>query len=139
MKTSFQFKKEQQVFKYKEKVIDDLRNGNRNCTYSALRKIGVGPGDSSSNTFHLPSHVENNLTASQSAELIADHFASISQNYDPINLNNCLPIIRVALSQCDRSVIPRLEEHEVFKKICKSKKPNSPVPGDLPKKLVVRY
>ena len=30
-------------------------------------------------------------TASQSAELIADHFAAISMDYDPVDINNFPP------------------------------------------------
>ena len=37
------------------------------------------------------------------------------------------------------SVIPRLQEYQVFKRICKSKKPNSSVKGDLPKKMVQEF
>ena len=91
------------------------------------------------NTFDLPSHVQDNLTASQSAELIADHFGAISMDYDPININNFPPSMREAMSQPDVSVIPQLEEYEVYKKICKSKKPNSTVPGDIPKKIVKEF
>ena len=134
-----QQKKEKEVLKYKEKIIDDVRNGDRTSTYSALRKIGVRPGDSGPTTFHLPAHVDRNLTPVQSAELIADHFASISQNYTPINLNNFPPKMREALHLPDMSVVPLLHEYEVFKKMCKAKKPNSTVPGDLPKKIVQEF
>ena len=91
------------------------------------------------NTFTLPSHVENNLSASESAEIIADHFAAISQVYDPINVDNFPPNIREALSQPNLSVVPKLEDYEVYTKICKAKKPNSTVLGDLPKKVVQEF
>ena len=83
--------------------------------------------------------MEDNLTASQSAELIADHFAAISMEYDPININNFPPAMRELLSHPNVSVIPQLEEYQVYKKICKSKKPNSVVPGDIPKKIVKEF
>ena len=131
---------DKEILKYTEKVIDDVKNGNKNCTYSALRKLGVRPGDtSSSSTFNLPLHVENNFTANQSAEIIADHFAAISRDYEPISLHNFPPNIKDALSHPDLSVVPKLEEYEVYKKICKAKKPNSTVPGDLPKKIVSEF
>ena len=63
-----------------------------------------------------PGHVDNNLSASQSAELIADHFAAISQNYDPINVEHFPPNPKM-------SDVPCLEEYEIFRKISKSKKP----------------
>ena len=97
------------------------------------------PGDKQGNTFTLPSHVENNLSAWESAELIADHFATISQEYNPINIDNFQPKIKEALSHPNISVVPRLEDHQVYKKICKAKKPNSTVKGDLPKKVVQEF
>ena len=39
----------------------------------------------------------------------------------------------------DVSVIPKLSEFEVYKKLCKAKKPNSSVPGDLPKKIIQEF
>ena len=49
------------------------------------------------------------------------------------------PQMKETLSQPELSAIPRLEEYEVYKKICKAKKPNSIVPGDMPKKLVQEF
>ena len=104
-----------------------------------LRKLGVRPGESSSSMFTLPGHVDKNLSASQSAELIADHFVAISQIYDPINVNNFPPKMREELTNPIMSDVPCLEEYEVFRKISKSKKPNSSVPGDLPKRIVQEF
>ena len=59
--------------------------------------------------------------------------------YDPIDSNNFPPARGEALSKPDISLVPQLEEYQVFKKICKSKKPNSVVPGDLPKKIVKEF
>ena len=44
LKDVFQQKMDKEILKYTEKVIDDVKNGNKNCTYSALRKLGVRPG-----------------------------------------------------------------------------------------------
>ena len=127
LKECFDRKLETEVFKYTEKILEDVRTGNRNCAYSALRKLGVRPGDATLNTFTLPSHVEKNLSPQESAELIADHFAAISQDYEPIKIDNFPPNIREALSNPCMSVVPVLEDHQVYKKMCKAKKPNSQV------------
>ena len=74
-----------------------------------------------------------------SAELIADHFALISQDYEPIKLENFLPNIKEALNKPSLSDVPLLEEYQVYEKICKSKKPNSSVKGDLPKRIVQEF
>ena len=115
-----------------------MTSGNRSSSYAALHKLGARPGEPA-NTFSLPRHVDKNLTAQQSAEIIADHFAAISQDYDPISVSNFPPKMRDDLTQPDMSVVPCLEEYDVFRKICKAKKPNSSVPGDLPKKIVQEF
>lgn len=51
LKYSFDQKMESEVAKYTNKILDDVKNGNRNCTYKALRKLGVRPGDVT--TFYL--------------------------------------------------------------------------------------
>ena len=81
-------------------------------------------------TLTLPSHADDKLTAQQSAEIIADHFASISQDYDPILFENFTPKMRESLSCPDMAVIPVLQEYQVYERVCKAKKPNSTVPGD---------
>ena len=116
LKGSFERKYQSQISKYKDKIIEDVKSGNRSCTYSALRKLGVRPGDPQTNTFTLPSHEEKNLTAQQSAEIIADHFAAISQDYNPIDLDCFPPNIREELSHPNLSVVPRLEDYQVYKK-----------------------
>ena len=47
--------------------------------------------------------------------------------------------MRGKIQSPDLSVVPTLEEYQVFKKISKAKKPNSSVPGDLPKKIVQEF
>ena len=41
LKTSFAEKFEVEVTKYKDKITEDVRTGNRSCAYSALRKLDV--------------------------------------------------------------------------------------------------
>ena len=62
---------ENEVIKYKDKIIDNMKNGNQKSVYSALRKLGVRPGEKS-DTFTLPNHT--NLSSLEAAELMADHF-----------------------------------------------------------------
>jgi hypothetical protein len=139
LKHSYDAKLSKEKQKYNLKIQDDVITGNRSSSYAALRKLGARPGEATTNTFTLPGHADLNFTASQSAEIIADHFATISQDYDPISLTNFPPKMREELTQPDLSVVPCLADYEVFKKICKAKKPNSIVSGDLPKKIVQEF
>ena len=99
-----------------------------------MRKLGVRPGDSESDDFFLPDHVDKAMSASESAEVIADYFSKISMEYDPIDVTKFPPKIKESLAAIDTSLVPSLSVHEVYQKIRKAKKPNSVVPGDLPKK-----
>ena len=64
---------------------------------------------------------------------------AISQDYDPINIDNFPTKIRNDLRHIDMSVVPRLEEYQVHKKISSAKKPNSCIKGALPKKIVQEF
>ena len=119
---------------YKDKVIAEVTEGKRGSAYKALKKLGTGGSNDDAN-FQIPSHVESNLSAEESAEIIADHFSSISQEFDPIDPSKLSPGLRHKLLHSS-DAIPMLEEHDVYKKIVAAKKPNSAVPGDLPKKAV---
>ena len=139
LKQSYESKLQSGAQKYRAKLEEDIISGNSNSSYAALRKLGVRPGDNTGNTFTLPAHAESNFTARQSAETIADHFANISQDYEAIKIANFPPKMRDDLSNPDVSVVPQLEEYEVYQQICKAKKPNSTVPGDMPKRIVQEF
>ena len=122
---------QKEIKKYKQKLSDDLRSGNRNSVYSAIRKLGARPGERVPRTFTLPSHADRNLSAQESAEILADHFAIISQEYDPVRIESFPPRVKVKLLNPDLRDVPKLEVYEVFRRLRRSKKPNSVVPGDI--------
>ena len=138
MKKTLDEKLRSEKIKYKDKVLNEVCNGTRNAAYAAIKKLGARPGENNS-SFTLPEHDDLGLTAYQSAERIAEHFAKISNTYEPIDITKFPPNIRQTLTNPDLSVVPRLTEYDVFKKLCKAKKPNSSVPGDLPKKIVQEF
>ena len=47
-------------------------------------RLGARPGEDTSPTFSLPSHIDSNFTPAQSAEAIEELFSKISQEYCPI-------------------------------------------------------
>ena len=90
--------------------------------------------------FSLLSHQENNLTPEESIEKIAEHFAQISQEFEPLSVNLLPPDVQEKVNQPgNESEIPILPDYDVFEKIKKSKKPKSSVPGDIPRKLVKEF
>ena len=70
----------------------------------------------------------SNLTNKQSAQIIAEHFASISQEYSPID-NSLLPCYLPAQPP------PVVEEHEVYLRLNRIKKTRSTLPIDIPDRI----
>ena len=101
--------------------------------------MGKRPGDTTQACFQLPSHAEQNLTPAQSAEIIAEHFCHISQQFDPLHIPHLPPNVQEYLSQPSPNHVPKLSNQEVYKRIMEAKKTNSQVPGDLPSKLVKQF
>ena len=140
IKKRFDQKLKLEAEKYKQKILAEVKEGKRNNSYSALRKLETGVNVGKNSNFTLPEHVEEDLSAFQSAERLADYFSKISQEFEPICKDKFPPFIREKLTTGKSDFTkPVLEEWEVYQKLCKSKKPNSLIPGDLPVKLVKEF
>ena len=106
--------------------------------YSVLKRLGAKPGDSDhDNHFSLPSHIEKRLSNLESAECIAEHFASISQEFPPLSISD-LPS-RVQTKLWSASLPPLVTELETYQQIRATKKPKSGVPSDLPRSITQEY
>ena len=80
------------------KNVDSLMETNPGRAYSTLKRMGAQPGDcTDSSSFSLPSHLSANLTAQESAEVIADHFADISQMFPPLSVDLLPEHVKVKL------------------------------------------
>ena len=111
--------------------IDALKETKPGKAFKILKDMGAQPGDcTDDHSFALPNHQAQNLSPKQSAEKKADHFASISQEYPPLNLDLLPDRVRQNLST--KTNPPIISEHECYQKIKAAKKPQSGVPGDLP-------
>ena len=137
IKSQFDLKLRVEAKKYQERIVAEVLEGKRTSSYSALRKLGVGGKNIGDNSFTLPNHAEEDLSTQQSADRLADYFSKISQEFEPISMQNLPPNIQLLLKQgeSDQSK-PVLEDWQVYTKLSRSKKPNSIVPGDLPVKLI---
>ena len=130
------FKLESQ--KYMQKQMNELKETNPGRAFRILKKMGAMPGDcSGNNNFTLPGHEEEGLSAEQSAERIAQHFAQISQQFPPLNINTLPDRVRNKLS--NRTSPPQIEDYEVYNKIKYAHKPQSGVPGDLPRLITKEF
>ena len=122
--------------KYLEKIQLEVTEGKRGSTYPTLKRLALRPGETTHGGFQLPDHAELNYSSAQSAEIIAEHFSIISQEYSPLDVSSLPPNVQSFLGNNDQSLAPKLSVRDVERKIIKAKKPNGLVPGDLPKKVV---
>ena len=134
--SKFNEKSKAEIAKYMKKVKLEVTEGKRGSFYPALKRLGLRPGDTAQTGFQLPGHAERNLTSAQSAEIIAEHFSAISQEYDPLEIDALPRNVQLFLEKNDNFLAPKLSPEDVQSRITKAKKPNGLVPGDLPKKLV---
>ena len=124
--------------KYLRKNVDALLQTNPGQAYKILKRMGAQPGDcGDTNTFTLPSHESENLTDEESAERLANYFASISQEYPPFDIN-CLPAHVQTQLETDISP-PLISEYDTYLKIMSAKKPQSGVPGDMPRTIINEF
>ena len=128
-----------EVVKYTDKLITEVKEGKRGSAYAGLRKMGQRPGEFNNTGFQLPQYTQQNLSNLECAEMIANYFSTVSQEYSPLNVNNLPPNVQEYLGNPDLNISPILSHDDVWKKLVKAKKPNSIVPGDLPKKLTQRF
>ena len=135
---TFNVKYKAQAAKFLRKNMDELMESRPGQAYNVLKKMGAQPGDSvDSNIFTLPTHESLGLTPEQSAERIADYFAKISQEFQPLDLEK-LPT-RVQGKLAIESIPPDIEEYEVYRAITHAKKPKSNIPGDLPRQVIIEF
>ena len=133
-KQEFEYKFKHEAIKYREKIEQEVRQGQRGSGYSAIRKLGQRPGDEANQEFTIRTHVEAGLTAAQSAERLADHFSAISQSVEGLEEDRLPPALRLALQEGRREQgKPTLTQHDVYRKIKSAKKPHSTVGCDIPR------
>ena len=99
--------------KYIEKVQKEVSLGKRGSAYQAIRKLGNWPGESWARPdIMLPSHCEENLSPTQSANRLEDHFSSISQSIQPLDEDQFHPALKLALERGKMESKPTLGLHE---------------------------
>ena len=135
----FDDKYKKEALKYMNKNVESLKDSNPGKAFATLKRMGAKPGDcTDSNSFSLPTHINENLTAQQSAERISEHFAEISNSFPPLSVS-LLPT-RVQTKLCtDTRRPPVASEYETWRKIQAAKKPRSGVPGDLPREIIKEF
>ena len=105
--------------------VTDLKSINPGKWYSMARKIGAV--DKSSNG-DIKIEALSNFSNSESAQIIAEHFSAVSNEYAPVTAEQ-LPCYLPA------QMPPQVSEHEVYARMMRLKKTRSTLPIDIPEKL----
>ena len=141
IKNEFEQKLVNEATKYKNKILQEVKDGKRGSGYSAIRRLGDGQSDwDARKEFQIPAYCEKGLTANEAANKLADHFSAISQTVKPLDFEKLHPSLRLAIQEGrEMERKPTLSQHDVYRKLMSVKKPNSSVEGDIPKKLIKQY
>ena len=121
--------------RYVRNKVEELKDAQPGKVFGVLKSMGAQPGDCSEQEFSLPNH--QGLTDEQCAERIAQHFASISSEYSPLDIRRLPERARLRLR--DETKPPLITEYECYLKIKRAKKPRSVIPGDLPSKVIKEF
>ena len=105
--------------------VTNLKSINPGKWYSMARKIGAV--DKSSNG-DIKIEALSNFSNSESAQIIAEHFSAVSNQYAPVTAEQ-LPCYLPA------QMLPQVSEHEVYARMMRLKKTRSTLPIDIPEKL----
>ena len=88
LKKDFDVKYKKEAKKYLEKNLDAFEDAKPGQAFNVLKRLGAQPGDcADGGTFSLPEHENENLSVKQSAERMAEHFASISGDFPPLDIS----------------------------------------------------
>ena len=129
-----------EAIKYRNKIVEEVKEGKRSCGYKAIRKLGNQPGEGRQHEVLLPAYVEQGLTPQQAADTLAEHFSAISQTVDQLDIDQFHPALRRALERGKASQEkPVLTQHEVYRKMLSVTKPKSSVAGDVPSQIIKQF
>ena len=124
--------------KFLRRKIETLKSTKPGQAFKVLKSMGAQPGECTEDrTFTLPTHQAEGLTNKQSAEKIANYFAGISSEYEPIEISKLPDRVKVRLRS--KSTPPTISELACYEKIVAAKKPQSGVPGDLPCNILKEF
>ena len=70
--------------RYIKSKVEDLKEAQPGRAYNILKTLGNQPGSTEDLNFSLPAHREQNLSDEECANRIAEHFATISAEFNPL-------------------------------------------------------
>ena len=96
-KALFDEKMKREVIKYREKILKEVREGKKSSGYTAIRKLGNGPGEEGKQRVVVGAFSEMGLTDQQSANRMAYHCSAISNTVKPLDIRKSHPALQLAI------------------------------------------
>ena len=116
---------------YYSNIVEDLKTSNVGKWYSKLKRMSCDDQSQSSKVNVLSL---TDLASNIQAEKIADSFAQISNEYEPIKTEE------IDVDQAtNRKLFPWITPDQIFQKIKKMKSKTSTVINDIPWKIIKEY
>ena len=131
LNTEFVEKSNQEKRKYYENIVQDLKTSNTGKWYSKLKRMS---GQETNPQSDIMIKELMGLDDKQQAECIADHYASISNLYQPVKNENFEEYLKNISSKP-----PNIGPFKVLKTIRKMRKNAATVKGDLPMKIISEF
>ena len=116
---------------YYTDIVQDLKTSNPGKWYSKVKRMSMIDPTKEEKVFV---HELSGLPSSDQVELIADQFAAISNEYDPLLTDDFTVPDMTASKPC-----PFFEPYQIYQKIKKMKKKASTVIGDIPWRIILEY
>ena len=120
--------------------MDDIKNSKPGQAYKILKRLGARPGENPEDgSFELPQHVKDGLSATQSADRLADVFAAISQEFPPLEISKLPEQVQNKIKQANKADVPYISRQMVMEKIKQANNTKGGLAGDLPVKLAKEF
>ena len=134
IKLDIEFKKqcENEKAKYFENIVKDLKESNPGQWYSKLKRMSGQEIKRAENV--LIPELEGKSDKSQ-AEIIADHYAEISNSFEPLNKED----FQEFLTKNSSSLPPTVDIGSVVQKIKSMNKKAATLEGDIPMKVIAEF
>ena len=130
VKSIFDRKYKEVAKKFLQKNVDDLKRTNPRRAHTIIKQLGADADEEDRASFTLKSHMDEDLSVEESVERIAKYFASISQEYPPLNLELMNSSVQIKLENAKSSEVPYISRWRVENILKKTKKKSS-TPGDI--------
>ena len=91
---------------YLQKNVTNLKKENQGKAFATIKSMGAQLGDCEEvHSFTLRKHVEENLTAEEQLKRISDHFVDLSNQFEPLEINQLSEETQEKIRNVDSNIL----------------------------------